>query len=54
MVDLTVLLRYRGGYCFESNSLLAEALIGLGFEVYCVAGRNLIECSPYKTKQQVR
>ena len=54
MVDLKLFLRCRGGYCFESNSLLAEALVGLDFEVYCVAGRNLIESPHCKAEQQVR
>ena len=54
MVDLKSFLRCRGGYCFESNSLLAEALVGLDFEVYCVAGRNLIESPHCKAEQQVR
>ena len=54
ILDLKMSLRCRGGYCFESNGLLAEALVGLGFEVYCVAGRNLIESLHCKSKLQVR
>ena len=54
MIDLKMSLKCRGGYCFESNGLLAEALVGLGFEVYCVAGRNLIESPRCKSKLQVR
>lgn len=53
MVDLRLSLKCRGGYCFESNSLLAEVLVGLGFDVYCVAGRNLIENLHCTSKQQV-
>ena len=35
----------RGGYCFESNSLLAKALAALGFEIYCVAANNVLRSS---------
>ena len=35
----------RGGYCFESNSLLAKALAALGFEVYCAAASNVLRSS---------
>ena len=54
MLDLKLSLECMGGYCFESNCLLAEALVGLGFEVYCVAGRNLIESLHCKSELQVR
>ncbi|CAL5220030.1 g1976 [Coccomyxa viridis] len=34
-----------GGYCYESNNLLAKALKTLGFEVYSVGARNVDEKS---------
>lgn len=54
MASPKLLLECRGGYCFESNNLLAGALIGLGFEVYCVAGRNLSETPHDRAGQLVR
>ncbi len=35
----------RGGYCYESNNLLAKALKTLGFDVYSVGARNVDEKS---------
>ena len=39
------LLCCRGGYCYESNNLLAKALKALGFDVYSVGARNVDERS---------
>ena len=34
-----LVVRNRGGYCFEQNRLLATVLENLGFQVTCLAGR---------------
>lgn len=36
----------RGGYCFEHNLLLAEALTALGFEVELMLGRVRLGAAP--------
>ena len=41
----SLLLCCRGGYCYESNNLLAKALKTLGFDVYSVGARNVDEKS---------
>lgn len=40
------LLGGRGGYCFESNIMLAEALEALGFDVRIVLGRVIVSDPP--------
>ena len=34
-----IVVRRRGGYCFEQNGLFQKFLCGLGFDAYCVAVR---------------
>ena len=36
------IIPYRGGYCFETNLLLAAALRTLGFDFYTCAGRVVV------------
>ncbi len=49
-----VLVICRGGYCFESNALLAKALASLGFEVYNVAAKNVPEGFEHADPHMVR
>ncbi len=34
-----LVVRKRGGYCFEQNGLMVKALTGLGFDAFCVGVR---------------
>jgi len=42
-----IVVRHRGGYCFEQNGLLFEVLSDLGYEPRLVLGRVLLSGNPH-------
>lgn len=42
-----IVVRHRGGYCFEQNGLLFEVLADLGYEPRLILGRVLLSGNPH-------